>query len=383
MSKAAYKRHIDGLRRAQKARANSRYYKLNSILGNDWAIFYGIIGGRKTGKSYSVTDFLCGRKKKLGDMCKNYWMRISETSTKALLANKADKLVDPDLYRKYDLDLTTKAMDVFNRGEHFMTVVPLSQFGKLKGVGFYDKDFRGEYNIVLDEFQLEIGEKRTSFDILYNFLGMIENIARTTKGKIRVFLLGNTLEEASTILKAFNFLPEKFGRFYLVKNKQKLYDYLKLYKTDPELADKKYKHVDFGKRCVIDNLEPTEDYLTDRKGSIADILGGNSMSNYTNELTKDRSMVTKERLRKPTAIIKFTKDCNNWYTVWDGHIIARYNREQLPEEYIYCMRPYLGNYYSRERRIDIIDRFDAKIFKFKNLIVHSYFQEEMKQIRLT
>ena len=225
---AKTRRQILSLNRAQKNRANARYYKVDSILGNDWAIFYGIIGGRKTGKSYSVTDFLCGRKQKLGDMCKNYWMRISETSTKALLANKADKLVDPDLYRKYNLDLTTKGMDVFNRGEPFMTVVPLSQFGKLKGVGFYDKDFRGEYNIVLDEFQLEIGEKRTSFDILYNFLGMVENIARTTKGKIRVFLLGNTLEEASTILKAFNVVPEKFGRFYLVKNKQKLYDYLKL-----------------------------------------------------------------------------------------------------------------------------------------------------------
>ena len=141
--------------------------------------------GRMTGKSYALTDFLCRRKKKLGSECKNYWMRISETSTKAMLQNKADKLVDPDLKRKYDLDLTTKGMEVFDHGEQFMTVLPLSQFGKLKGVGFYDKDFKGEINIVLDEFQLEIGEKRTSFSILYNFIGMVENIARTTKSKIR------------------------------------------------------------------------------------------------------------------------------------------------------------------------------------------------------
>ena len=134
-----------------------------------------------------------------------------------------------------------------------MEVIPLSQFAKLKGVGFYDKDFKGYYNIVLDEFQLEQGERRTSFDILYNFIGMCENLVRTTKKKVRVFLVGNTLEEASTILKAFNFLPEKFGRFKLKS-----------------------------KRCIIDNLEPTEEYLDDRKGSIADILGGDSMSNYTN-----------------------------------------------------------------------------------------------------
>ena len=181
-------------RRAQQKRANARFYNLNSILGNDWAMFYCIIGGRMTGKSYSLADFLCRRKDQLGDMCKNYWMRISETSTKALLQNKADKLIDPDLKRKYNLDLSTKGFEVFNRKKPYMTVVPLSQFGKLKGVGFYDKDFDGEYNIILDEFQLEIGEKRTSFDILYNFIGMCENIARTTKKKIRVFLVGNTLE---------------------------------------------------------------------------------------------------------------------------------------------------------------------------------------------
>ena len=143
---------------------------------------------------------------------------FSETSTKALLANKADKLVDPDLKRKYDLDLSTKGFEVYNHKEPFVTVIPLSQFGKLKGVGFYDKDFDGEYNIILDEFQLEQGERRTSFNILYNFIGMCENIARTTKSRIRVILLGNTLEEASTILKAFNFLPEKFGRFYLLNS---------------------------------------------------------------------------------------------------------------------------------------------------------------------
>ena len=235
-----------------------------------------------------------------------------------------------------------------------MTVVPLSQFGKLKGVGFYDKDYQGEYNIILDEFQLEIGEKRTSFDILYNFIGMCENIARTTKSKIRVFLVGNTLEEASSILKAFNFLPEKFGRFYLKS-----------------------------KRCVIDNLEPTEEYLNDRKGSIADILGGDSMSNYTNELTKDRSMIETSRTKRPTAIIKFQKDCGHWYTVWDGHIIRKWNREQLDESRIFCMRPYLGNFYSAERKKQVLTMYDNKVWKFANLIIQAYFQDELAMVRQT
>lgn len=335
-----------------KKRQLARFYNLSSILGNDWAIFYCLIGGRMTGKSYSITDFLCKQKRRLGDNVRNYWMRISETSTKALLANKAKKLIDPDLVRKYNLELSTKGMEVFNRGKEFMEVIPLSQFGKLKGVGFYDKDFKGWYNIVLDEFQLEEGEKRTSFDILYNFIGMCENIARTTKNRIRVFLVGNTLQEASSILKAFNFLPEKFGRFKLKS-----------------------------KRCVIDNLEPTEEYLEDRKGSIADILGGGNMSNYTNALTKDLKLLYKGRVTYPQAIIKFSKDTNMWFTLWDKGVVKRYNNESLPLSTDFAMKPYLNTFYSKERVQTIIDMFNARALKFDTLITQAYFTDSMKTIK--
>ena len=142
---------------------------------------------------------------------------------------------------------------------------------------------------------MEKGEKRTSFDILYNFIGMIENIIRTTKTKVRIFLVGNTLEEASTILKAFDFLPEKFGRFYLKR-----------------------------KRCIIDNLEPTAEYLKDRYGSAADILGGRGMSNYTNDLKKDLSQVSRARKIHPKYTIWFGKDNSEKYIVWNDNIISRY-----------------------------------------------------------
>lgn len=331
---------------------SSRWYarNLRSLLGHDWCMFYGILGGRMTGKSYALTDFLCNQKRKKGDQVKNYWLRISETSTKALLANKANKLVDPDLVRKYHLDLTTKGMDVYDHGKIFMTVLPLSGMAKTKGVAFYDKDFTGEINIVLDEFQLEQGERRTSFDILYNFIGMIENIARTTKSKIRIFLVGNTLEEASSILKAFNFLPESFGRFYLTR-----------------------------KRCIIDNLEPTEEYLKDRKGSAADILGGDAMSNYTNELKKDLSLICKKRLVNPLYIIKFGKEKHKQYIVWDDNVITRYKGQPIKK--VIAMKPYLDNKYSPEPRQMVIDMFDAKNYRFDTLITLSYFQGDLQQIR--
>ena len=159
------KKARDDMQRAQKKRSLARFVNLNSMNGNDWALFRVIIGGRMTGKSYSVTDRMCKLKKKLGKECKCYWLRISETSTKQLLCCKAEKLVDPDLKRKYDLELTTKGNNVYDHGKPFCEVYPLSMFGKLKGIGFFDKDYKGKYFIVLDEFQLEQGEKRTSFDI--------------------------------------------------------------------------------------------------------------------------------------------------------------------------------------------------------------------------
>lgn len=348
--KMARKLHQEA--QARKKHKQSRWYtrELKSLLGNTWAMFYIILGGRMTGKSYALTDYLCNQKRKKGEMVKNYWMRISETSTKFMLANKAQKLIDPDLVRKYKLELSTKGMEVFDHGDPYMTVIPLSAMAKLKGVAFFDKDYEGQINIVLDEFQLEQGEKRTSFDILYNFIGMIENIARTTKSKIRIFLVGNTLEEASTILKAFNFLPEDFGRYYLKR-----------------------------KRCIIDNLEPTEEYLKDRKGSAADILGGNEMSNYTNEIRKDLSLISKQRLMSPQYVIKFGKTRDQCFIVWEDNVVTRYKGQ--PIKSAVSMKPYLDEFYSLERRNTILDIYDAKGYKFDTLITMSYFQDALQKIR--
>lgn len=348
----AHKKSLQEFDRAKKKHIQSRWYtqELNSLLGNTWAMFYCILGGRMTGKSYALADYMCRQKHRKKDKVKLYWFRISETSTKFMLANKAQKLIDPDLVRKHDLDLSTKGQEVFDHGSPFMTVLPLSAMAKNKGVAFYDKDYDGEYIIVLDEFQLEEGEKRTSFDILYNFIGMLENIVRTTKNNIRVFLVGNTLEEASSILKAFNFLPQGFGRFRLKR-----------------------------KKCIIDNISPTEEYLKDREGSAADILGGKEMSNYTNELRQDVSLVDRSRRTKPQYIIKFSKLYKDWYVVWDNNIISRYKNQPCPSYVL--MTPYLDGRYSADRKNAVIEMFDNQAYKFDTLISLQYFQDALKKLR--
>lgn len=141
----------------------------------------------------------------------------------------------------------------------------------------------------MDEFQPEANEKRT-FDITYAFVRSMENLVRNTDGKktkARVRIIGacNLLEEASDILCAFNFLPEKFGTYKLKS-----------------------------KRCVIDYIEPNEAYKQMRKGSIADILLPNA-SMYSNKQNTDNTLVDKRPLITPLYVIKFNKELTHWYTV--------------------------------------------------------------------
>ena len=153
--------------------------------------------------------------------------------------NNAEKLIDPDLRRKYNLDLvtsgnnvyeviredkvihkkngTTETKKVIKEKKLIARVYALSTFYNDKG-SIFDKDFLNDpamrYNIAVDEFEREKGEKNT-FDITYSLVNQLENLVRSTKERTKIFFLGNTLEEASDILCAFNFIPETWGIFKL------------------------------------------------------------------------------------------------------------------------------------------------------------------------
>lgn len=257
------------------------------------------MGARETGKSYAVTNFLVDQFANKG--IPFVWLRLTERQAQKLLQNGAEKLVDPDIRRKYNLDLVTNGTNVYHvtkRSEPdkngktkvlekklMARVLALSTFYTDKG-SIFDKDFlKNElgdwngmwYNIAVDEFQREKNEKNT-FDILYALTNQLENLVRSTKEHVRVFFMGNTLEEASDILCAFNFIPESFGMFKLKK-----------------------------KRAVVHYIPPSDLYLQRRKGSIADILMPTA-STFTNKVETDKGLVTKTRLVQPLYIIKFSKD---------------------------------------------------------------------------
>lgn len=342
---------IDSIKSTRKAKVfkQGEWYGIRSLLGNsNWALFYVLLGSRETGKSYSVTEYFVKQWKTKG--IPFYWLRLNEASMKKMLANNAEKLVDADIYRRYDLKLTVKGNSVFDHGKKMATVLALSTFANDKGVALFDKDFLSdpnmEYHVCLDEFQLE-NTQRSQGDIGYQFVNQMENILRSTKARTKIFLIGNTLQEAADILVLFDFIPEQFGRFKIKK-----------------------------KRCVIDYLPNSEAYKERRKGTVADLLMGNQ-SNFTNEISFDTSLVIKKRLIKPTTIILFNKQTK--FTVWDGNVIAPYNGEQIKSQI--AMRPYQDFLFNQESRDVVISLFDSRCYYYKNLITAKKFQKEIQLIK--
>ena len=203
------------------------------------------------------------------------------------------------------------------------------------------------YNIGVDEFEREKGEKNT-FDITYSLVNQLENLIRSTKDRVRIFFLGNTLEDASDILCAFNFIPENFG-IYKLKSK----------------------------RCVIEYIEPSEAYLKRRKGTIADILLPTA-STFTNKVNTDDTLVDKSPLITPKYVIKFTKNEKDWFTVWNSNIVNKYNGEK---KQVIAMRPYLDEVFSVEVQKQMITLFDTRSFTYRNLITFKQFQSNMELLK--
>lgn len=365
--KKLHKTIIDNQKKARIIKTyKDEWYTVNSILGNDWARFYYLLGGREAGKSYSVMKWTTNRKLKHPDNVKFYWFRLTEVSQKKLLGNGANDLIDPDLKRKFNLKTCTNGNIVYTYQEEkckdengnektkkinkkeFCRVMACSTFYNDKGVGYFDNEYKGEYICVLDEMNREQSERNT-FDIVYAFVNQLENVLRSTKTKVKIIMIGNTLEEASDLLTALNFIPDGFGRYKL---KRKL--------------------------AVVDYIKPNEKYLARRKEATANMMMGQA-STFTNEIEIDRSLLVNKRKRTtPMYIIKFNKFQDTWFTVWNDNIISDYNGEQkttIP------MRRYLDEVYNRENANNVVEQFDARAYKFTTLACFKKFQKQMRLLK--
>lgn len=336
------------LRAAQAKAARYKadeFYGIHSLLGYwNWAMFYFLIGGRMAGKSYAVMEQFLRDWKRLKRPF--YWIRYKEDNANQLLANNANKLVDADLYRKYGLDLKTKGKDVYDHDEKMCTVLSLSTFYKDKGQAYFDSEYDGGYNLCCDECSPEEGEI-IRFDPLYCLSGCIENIIRDTKQGVRIFLICNYCTEVNSLLANFNFIPETFGR-YKIKSK----------------------------RCVIDYIPPTEAYKKRRQGSAADILAG-QQANFTNKREFDKTLLYNKRLIKPKINVIFSTDCK--FTIWDDNVICPFNGENCKTKI--AMRPWQDYTFDPKARDQVIQIFDERGFRFKNLKTQLAFRQALKEIK--
>lgn len=174
----------------------------------------------------------------------------------------------------------------------------------------------------------------------------MENLVRSSKEGIKVFLIGNTLEEASDMMCCFDFIPDSFGRFKL-RNK----------------------------RAVIEYMPPSKKYLERRQGTIADLLMPEA-STFSNITTVDKTLIYKGRLTKPQYVIMFDKDTK--FTVWDNNVITKYNKEKIP---VVPMRPYQDQIFTTEARDAVITTFDMRSFRFRNLLTQKEFKKQLELLK--
>ena len=329
----------------KKEMLNREWASIRSLFGNTWAFFYVLLGAREAGKSYAVMKYFIYQWKTKGKPFT--WLRLTEASQRKLLCNDAEKFVDADIRRSFDLDLKVKGIQVYDHGKPMAKILALSTFYNDKGVALFDNEYDLGYNICLDEMNREKCEKN-NFDITYAFVNQMENLVRSTKEKLRIVLIGNTLEEASDIMCCFNFIPEKFGRYKVRK-----------------------------KKCVIDYIPPSDKYLKRRTGSVADILAGDQ-STFTNKIDVDKTLIYKGRLHKPTYVIKFTD--TEYYTVWDGKVVTKWQHERVN---IIAMRPYMDVVFDTERRDLVYNLFHTRCYYFRDLITQKKMKKALSLLKPT
>lgn len=348
------------------------YYTLRSLLGAPWTWAW-LCGSRGRGKSYAAVEYCLRTRQKYGaENVKIYYLRISDLSTKTLLANHAAKAIEPKLARKYNLSISVKADTIYDHNKPLMEVFALvSAAKKAKGTALFDSDFidnappgvKRKIIIIWDEFQIAEGvEKRTVGNPVEQFRIYIESLLRDqqqTAGNdpaVRIICCANSVSEcAGAMAQLCNFIPQKLGRFWLTR-----------------------------KHTVIDNIPNSKAYEEKRKKSIgAAIMDYDNDANYTNELKRDLATLKKkgQKLRSPSALIKFSKKPSDWFILWDSNIIKRYSGQTVGKSKIIAMKRYLDEVFNAEIVKSIIDRYDARAFKYADLVSQAYFAENLKTIK--
>lgn len=328
---------------------------------------------RGVGKSVISVETAIILKRKYGyKNVKCFYFRLTDLSIKAMMKNKAAKAVDPYLIDKYKLEITCKNNIVYDHNEPLIEFYPLVSAGSQgKGVNLYDcnffpkspKDPKRFIVTIWDEFLMAEGiEKKSLGDPVAQYKIYREAILRDAErlpyNAVYNFFLANSVSECASVTGAlFNYIPNPNN-----------YNRVKLTR----------------KHALFWNVPVTEAYKEKRKKSYnADIMDFDNDPNYTNIVLRDLELIKKKstRIRKVTNIIKFTKEKTNWFCLYDGKYIRRYRGETFKRDKVISMRRYLDELFNPEAVKKVIERFDARYFKYCDIMSQALFQAQLKLIK--
>lgn len=335
----------------QKLYDEKEWYTIRSLLGHQNTNWFLMIGARQRGKTFSVQDYVLNcffnPKSKLFHV-PFYWMRLNDKAVQNMLMNNAAKMFEPILVRKYHLEsIKVKGDSIFIDKLLLCRVYGLSTAYNNKGAAIFDKNnFKGA-RIIIDECAIERNQKRT-FDVVYNLKMNIENIVRSERNNVQVFMMLNNTEENPELLAMFGFIPIEFGTYKL-----------------------KRKH------CVIDYIQNNEAYDRRRKNALANEIDTGT-GNFTNKIARDLSLIYKKRLKKPLHLIKFSKEQSDWFTIWEDNVVCPYNGEKLKS---IAMRRYIDEYFDLALRDSVIEQSDVRAFKFKDILTQNLFNKNLEIIK--
>lgn len=332
---------------------------------------------RGVGKSVISVETAIILKRKYGyENVKCFYFRLTDQSIKAMLANKADKAIDPYLVQKYDLEITCKNNVVYDHGKPLIEFYPLVSAGsKGKGVNLYDCNFFNKKDkngkriktfvvTIWDEFLMAEGiEKRSIGDPVEQYKIYKEAILRdaefiTDYDAVYNFLLANNVSECAAVTGAlYNYIPNPNN----------------------------YKRVKLTrKRAMFWNVPITDAYLEKRKKSYnANIMDYNNDPNYA-AVEKDLTLIKskKTRLHKVSALLKFhVFDKSKWFCLYDGRYIRQYRGECVNKNLIIPMKRYLDEVYNVDLVNTIFQQFDSRYLHYADLMSMALFQSQLKLLK--
>lgn len=359
----------------------SEYLSSRPMMGYDKRYVHFIFAGaRGRGKSVLALDAPIASCKKYGyENNKIFFFRLSDTSIKTLLQNKASHLVDPILVDKYKMEITRKANVVFDHGKKLLEVYSLASAAKMKGQALFDYNFLNNRPIdpktgkpvkrfiwlILDEFQMAEGLENKSAATRSTaalFKMYTEIITRDQQfldyPAVRCIYLANTVSESST------FTSEMWG-FYMPPGDFRI-------KKCPR------------KNAVFFNVPNSKKYIDKRKAAImGSITDFENDSNYSNQIAMDMKVIKPKRTRltKVTYLIKFSKRPEDWFCLYDNKYLRKYRGESIKKDKVIAMRRHIDEVFNSSLITDVFDRYDVKDYMYADIISMACFRARMSELK--